>query len=378
MPAGRFYCPESQDYDDHSTAVLARDGLTVAAACVVPQAGLGPDGVCGVRASALLAGVPPARSPVAAPLAMERWFSDFWITQVPIRPKYDPKLRTVDIEVQIAPAWEGRGEGWRFSWSGFRRGFYGASSLLKPLALAAPVLLLFAALLWAATSDAAKQRLQSRAAMVLRQDFQEDMEGWFGGRDWSRSWERRPEGYALVGQLALYRPTMGISDYEMEFVAQIERQSVGWVVRAADLQNYYAMKLAIVEPGPLPVTALTRYAIVAGQESQRVQVPIRIVLHDARPYRIHVKAAGGGFTTSIDSKVVDFWSDERLKTGGVGFFTEGNDRARLYWMSIEHNNDFWGKVCGFLALRAPGAGLLEQAPASAALFSRAPESSQVN
>jgi hypothetical protein len=46
--------------------------------------------------------------------------------------------------------------------------------------------------------------------------------------------------------------------------------------------------------------------------------------------------------------VVDSCSDDRLKTGGVGFFTEGSEKARLYWMKITKNSDFLGKLCAIL------------------------------
>jgi hypothetical protein len=44
---------------------------------------------------------------------------------------------------------------------------------------------------------------------------------------------------------------------------------------------------------------------------------------------------------------VDFWHDERLKVGGVGFFAENGDRARIYWMKLSQKDDFVGRVCAY-------------------------------
>jgi hypothetical protein len=35
--------------------------------------------------------------------------------------------------------------------------------------------------------------------------------------------------------------------------------------------------------------------------------------------------------------------------GGVGFFADAGERARLYWMKVSKNQDWLGVVCSFLA-----------------------------
>jgi hypothetical protein len=53
--------------------------------------------------------------------------------------------------------------------------------------------------------------------------------------------------------------------------------------------------------------------------------------------------------TSIDGEEVDAFIDNTLVAGGVGFFSEEGERARLYWMSISRNDDWLGHVCATLA-----------------------------
>jgi len=71
-------------------------------------------------------------------------------------------------------------------------------------------------------------------------------------------------------------------------------------------------------------------------------------MHNNRPCRVQVDVKGNHFLTSIEGQLVDSWSDDRFKTGGVGFFTESSEKARLYWMKVTKNSDLLGKLCSIL------------------------------
>lgn len=194
-----------------------------------------------------------------------------------------------------------------------------------------------------------RESIQSRAVIHLEHDFSKGLDGWSGAGDWTGSWPRNPAGFVGAGQLAIYRPSQQLSDYRFEFLGQIAGRTMGWVFRAADLQNYYATQLKITRPGQLPQVALVRYQVIGGQETARVEIPLQVSLQNGQPYRIEEDVAGSAFTTSVDGEVVDSWSDDRLRTGAVGFFGSPEDRPNLYWMKVTNNDDFWGKVCGMLA-----------------------------
>ena len=66
-------------------------------------------------------------------------------------------------------------------------------------------------------------------------------------------------------------------------------------------------------------------------------------------YRIQVDARGGDFTIMAQGQVVDFWSDNRLQHGGVGFFCNRGERARLRWVEVSHQYDALGRLCAYLA-----------------------------
>ncbi|MFB3777447.1 MAG: hypothetical protein ACE141_07535 [Bryobacteraceae bacterium] len=186
-----------------------------------------------------------------------------------------------------------------------------------------------------------------RAAVELSEDFQGGMETWEGAGDWPRTWQISKAGYVRPGKLALYQPSMQMREYHVEFLMQVEKKAMSWAYRATDQENYYASKITIVRPGPLPVLSLVRYPVIGGREGPRVEIPIRVLMHNNTPYRVQLNVSSGGFSTSIEGQLVDFWRDDSLKVGGFGFFSDTGESARVYWMRLNHQDDFIGRVCAY-------------------------------
>ena len=195
-----------------------------------------------------------------------------------------------------------------------------------------------------------RQAVANRATLELGSDFHNGKQFWDGSKaDFGKGWERSAEGYMVPGQLAVYRPSLQLTDYRLEFMGQIENKGLGWVVRASDTSNYYAMKFNVVEPGLRPIISVARYAVVNGKRSRKIEVPLQVMVHNRTPYRVAVDVRGNHITTSIEGEQVDSWTDDTLAAGGVGFFSEGSERARLYWMKVTNNDDLLGRVCAFIA-----------------------------
>jgi len=194
-----------------------------------------------------------------------------------------------------------------------------------------------------------QQSIERRAAISYSDDFRSGLADWEGNGEWSRSWSYDGAGFLRTGPLALYRPSLSLTDYRMEFLGQIARKSIGWVYRAQDSKNYYATKITLVRGGPLPTAVIDRYAVVNGRESRRVQVPLPLSVREDTLYRVRMDVRGDGFTLTVQGQVVDHWSDDRIKDGGVGFFSAKGEQARLRWVEISHQSDFLGKLCAFLA-----------------------------
>ena len=195
-----------------------------------------------------------------------------------------------------------------------------------------------------------RSTISRRAAVELTDTFHGGMEFWNAApRSWAPGWSRHPDGYVRTGQLALYRPSAAYANYRLEFFAQIESKSMGWVVRARDVQNYYAMKFTVVDPGLRPVIAMVHYPVVGGKKGHRVEVPLSVMVHNDTPYHVAVEVNGNRVITSIEGQEVDRWTDDTLESGGVGFFSEPGERARLYWMKLAANDDLLGRICAYLS-----------------------------
>ncbi|MGQ9634798.1 MAG: hypothetical protein ACUVXB_11210 [Bryobacteraceae bacterium] len=193
-----------------------------------------------------------------------------------------------------------------------------------------------------------EETIRSRAAVEIEEDFKTGMRDWRGQGDWSRSWRIEKAGYVRPGKLALFEPSMKMDNYRVEFLVQIERQAVSWAYRAKDEHNYYAAKIRLVRSGPLPLFSLVRYAVVGGEPGPRVEIPIRVMLHDGVPYRVQISANGSDFSTAIEGQLVDFWRDDLFRAGGFGFFADSGERARIYWMKVSQKEDFVGRICAYL------------------------------
>jgi hypothetical protein len=48
---------------------------------------------------------------------------------------------------------------------------------------------------------------------------------------------------------------------------------------------------------------------------------------------------GSRFRAFVENQEVDSWNDDRLRNGGVGFFSETGEHARLYWVKVSKNTD---------------------------------------
>ena len=62
----------------------------------------------------------------------------------------------------------------------------------------------------------------------------------------------------------------------------------------------------------------------AGIRGSRLLIALR---RPGASYRVKLDVTGPRFTVSIGGEPVDFWTDNRLKIGGVGFMTERDERG---------------------------------------------------
>jgi len=145
-----------------------------------------------------------------------------------------------------------------------------------------------------------------------------------GWRDWEGD-----EGVRRTHQISILEASVPLSDYRVKFEAQIDKGAVGWVYRAMNPKNYYVEKLEIVKPGLTPTVAVVRFAVIDGEEQARSQFPLPLAVHLDTMYSVQLDAVGNHFTTWVQEQKVDEWTDDRLKAGGFGLYSEHEERASL-------------------------------------------------
>lgn len=192
-------------------------------------------------------------------------------------------------------------------------------------------------------------RIRSRAAVVLVDDFRSGLGEWAGEGNWARGWAYDLAGFVRPGAVGIYGPTMEMTDYRMELLGQIDRRSIGWIVRAADVRNYYAMKLVVAEAGPVPKVVLERYPVVRGVTGAVQRKNLHFTVRNDTSYRILTEVRGNDYAVAVQGSLVDSWTETRLDRGGVGLFSTGGDQARVRWISVTHQDDLLGKLCAFFA-----------------------------
>ncbi len=194
-----------------------------------------------------------------------------------------------------------------------------------------------------------KQTMVDRAAVALDEDFRSGLDDWATRGDATAEWSFDATGFVRPGSLALYRPSMGLTDYQMQFLGVIDKQALSWVVRAHDFDNFYVIKLNMLKAGPLPTIGVTRYAVVDGKADSRVDTVAHIDARADQLYRVRMDVHGDDFALSVQGQLVDSWSESRLRRGGIGFFSARGEQSRLRWVQITHQYDMLGRLCAYLA-----------------------------
>jgi hypothetical protein len=144
--------------------------------------------------------------------------------------------------------------------------------------------------------------------------------GWID--DWANAARSRRHISLLSGSAKL-------SDYRMEFQAQIESKAIGWIFRGLNPRNFYVAKLETITPGLEPTVALVHFAVVDGQDENRVVVPLPMKVRVDTNYKIRFDAIGNRFTAWVQGQKIAEWTDSRFGSGGVGFFAERDEKAAM-------------------------------------------------
>lgn len=193
-------------------------------------------------------------------------------------------------------------------------------------------------------------------------DYFANLEDWVSGTVVSTGGERYPYGSgewtctasgAEPGVLRIWKPSTDLGDYDLLFRGRVTVGGLGWAVRATDARNLYGIRLAPNGSGGVAGARLERFVRAAGGDFGRVSTPLSFNLLERVEYNVAVKVRGSQFTVTIDGQLADVWADERLRRGGVGFFSERGDASVIRWVELTERDSRVGRALGYFAFTPP-------------------------
>jgi hypothetical protein len=197
--------------------------------------------------------------------------------------------------------------------------------------------------------DALRSAIRTRAGVEFLDDFRSGLDNWESKSDLTRTWSFDSTGFVRPGPVAIFRPSLGMSEYDFEFLGQIDQRALGWVYRAADLQNYYVGKIVLLQRGPLPAVGLERYTVRNGKESSHTTVVLPLNARRDTIYRVRLEARGPDFSLYLQNQIMQAWTDRSLPAGGIGLLSSRGEQSRIRWIQVSHQNDALGRLCAYFA-----------------------------
>lgn len=194
-----------------------------------------------------------------------------------------------------------------------------------------------------------RKTMADRAAVGLDENFRQGLDNWMSHTGSTAEWSFDQAGFVQPGRVALYQPSLGLTDYEFQFLGAIDKGALSWVARASDFQNYYVVKLVKLSNGPVPTMGITRYAVIDGKPVDRVDTPVSFQARTDSLYRVSMVMEANHYSLVIQGQMIDSWNEPRLKRGGIGFFTNRGEQSRIGWVQITHQYDTLGRLFAYLA-----------------------------
>jgi len=164
-------------------------------------------------------------------------------------------------------------------------------------------------------------------ASLYEDDFSNGAELWVGD---TTEWNLDAAGVRPAG-LALFKPSMGMGDYEFEFLARVESKAITCVLRAADSNNYHKITIRRSASGE---HELRRSVVLGGVEEGATVVPMTGPPAKQSAFTVRARVRRTDFSILVEGQTVTRWTDGRLPVGGAGFTAGRGERARIYCVRL--------------------------------------------
>ena len=164
-------------------------------------------------------------------------------------------------------------------------------------------------------------------ASLIEDDFSSGADLWAGD---TADWNLDAAGVRPAG-LALFKPSLGMGDYEFEFLARIESKAVTCVLRALNPSNYQKVTIRRSVTGE---HELRRSVVIGGVEESATVVPLAGLSAKQSAFTVKARARRNDFSILLEGQTVARWTDGRLSAGGAGFTAGRGERARIYCVRL--------------------------------------------
>lgn len=152
------------------------------------------------------------------------------------------------------------------------------------------------------------------------------------GGGWMRE-PSAPVGAQQARQLVLYRPSLGATDCRLEFTWKVSDRAVAWTFRAKDADNYYAMAIKALRPGPSPTLSVEHFTVYQGIESPHAGKVL--ILGENNPaLQVRMDVSGATFKLYLEGNAADYWTDNRLGAGSLGFLEQPDQPAEVQFVRM--------------------------------------------
>jgi hypothetical protein len=198
------------------------------------------------------------------------------------------------------------------------------------------------------------ERISQRARVDLFEDFSQGLDDWRGPEKRARAWSYDRNGFVRVGALSLFVPSLQLTDYDVDALAEIDARGLALAFRASSPRDYQVVKILLNGSGPVRSVAVKTYAVISGRTTRPVLRRYPGCFPSNTLFHIHLAVRRNAFSLYLQGNLVADWTDSRLASGGVGLFCSPGEHAHVAWIRVTHNADSLGRVCEFLlSLLAP-------------------------
>ena len=235
------------------------------------------------------------------------------------------------------------------SWQSARNHATPIAGLLALAAIAGAVVLTPARRPGPDFTEQLRERIAKRARVDLFEDFSQGLDDWQAAESRARAWSYDRNGFVRVGALSLFVPSLPLTDYDVDALAEIDARGLALAFRAASPRNYQAVKLLLRGSGPVRSLAVQSYAVISGRPTRPIIKKYPGCFPSNTLFHVHLAVRADTFSLYLQGNLVADWTDARLASGGVGLFCSPGEHARVAWIRVTHNTDSLGRVCAFLS-----------------------------